>query len=188
MKSLKLIVIVLAALSFSCSSNSDDSDDLFISGGTRLTAKIDGRNFAALDEATVAGFSQSDNVTVILIGGAFSEFVSDATIATESIGLGLTVIQNATFGASSQWYANNEDASIIVTGTYLRNNTTNSVSNEVEATSDFEEASARIRVTQLNRVSGLMSGEFEFVARDDRTGDTFVITEGKFNDVPFENN
>ena len=72
-------------------------------------------------------FPNRTTSTVILIGGAFSEFVSDATIATESIGLGLTVIQNATFGASSQWYANNEDASIIVTGTYLRNNTTNSV-------------------------------------------------------------
>ena len=186
MKITKLLPIVLAIVSLSCS-NSDDSDDVIVSGGTRMTAKIDGRDFAALDEATVAGISSSGDITVILIAGAFTELNSD-DFATESIGLGLTVIQEAAFAASSQWYENTQDGQVIVTGTYLKSESVEDTSNAIEATSEFDAPSARIRVTQLDRAAGLMSGEFEFIARDERTEETFVITEGRFNDVPFENN
>ena len=184
----KIIFILLLATTFSCSNSDDSPTEELLIPGNKLTAKIDGQNFAALDESTSAGFSQANSVTAILIAGG-STNPSSSNFSTEAIGIALTIIQESEFTASSQWYVNSDNGDIIVAGAYSRGDSLNDTSNIIEASSDTDQlSSARIRITKLDRTLKTISGEFEFTAEDEETGQIYTITEGRFNDIQYDSN
>ncbi|WP_350293576.1 DUF6252 family protein [uncultured Croceitalea sp.] len=183
----KIITLTLLGIfSLSCS-ETDNSEEALLPAGTKLTAIINGISFAAQDEATAAGFSQSDNITVLLISGAYVNPLSN-TLSTEAISILLTIDLDAEFTASSQWYANSDN--VIVVGAYVADE--DPLSNDdflIEAnTENTDENNARIRITQLDKITKIISGEFEFTAKDEETGQIYTVTNGRFNEVPFENN
>lgn len=181
----KYFTLVIVAILMACSSNDDGGIDGFQADGTKLTARIDGRNFAAQDAATAAGFSQSDGIVVILVSGG-SASVSSNTVTSEAIAILLTVFQEPAFEASSQWYENTMDGNVIVAGAYTLTTDINDDEGEIDASTDFDGSNARVRITKLDRSTGLMSGEFEFIAWDSDIDEFYTITQGRFNDVQFE--
>lgn len=155
--------------------------------GNLMHAKINGETFSVTDELVVAGFSQVDSITVFLITGS-SANSSMIDISSETIGLGLTIVQDEEFLASSQWNTTDEENQSIVVASYSKLASVNNDSNGIESSTENEGGSARIKVTELNKIAKTISGEFEFTAIDDETNKVYAITDGVFKDVPFEEN
>lgn len=183
----KIITYILLTVFILSCSNSNDNDDLLLPEGTKLTAKINGQSFAAQDDTTSVGFSQSSNLAVLfLIGSQVDQ--NSSTFATGAISLAFTIELDATLEASSQWYTNSDDV-IVIGGYVFSDNPLNDEDPDISATSeDTNNSDARIRITQLDRTAKTISGEFEFTAFDENTGSTYTITEGRFNQIEYQTN
>lgn len=153
--------------------------------GNVLRANVNGNAFLALDETVAAGITQVDSVTVIVISGGSAD-ISRINVASEGMVMGMTIVRNEEFKASSEWYTTSEDDEINVTGAYSKLNSLSNDADVIESSSENAGGSARLRVTEWDKEAQTISGEFEFTAVSEATGDVFVVSEGRFTKAPYK--
>lgn len=176
MKKILFLFLTLVLLT-GCSSN-DDSNDLDYLDGAYLTAKVNGQNFVAegnsLFDGVHAQLVEAGPVFAFAIGAASF----DGSTNTEAIGIGLGGLDFNVITAGTEYFAQQED--ITVSGYYSEQDENGTY------LSSESELNAYVKITAIDKVNKIVSGEFYFTAIDDDNPNIlYNVTDGIFNDVQY---
>lgn len=174
----KLILLFMLSIILSnCSSNDDSDSDLFENpSGSYLRANVNGENFVTngVLDGVSAQLTESSSIFAFALSAAVYD--GNSFIRTVSFGIG---------GGDSGAFTNNfevtsTDEGFTVLCYYIEANANG------DSTGGVSEDNAYIKITSIDRVNKIISGEFNFVAIDTNNPNlNYVVTDGVFNEIEY---
>ncbi len=185
MKKLSLIVSILVFIS--CSSESNGGDENNQNRGTLLTAQINGQSYASDDQNVSATLFLSDSFSQFVIAGSYLDSEVGSAVS-EGIGIGFTFENLDQLSPGAIWDSLENQGFRTVVGSYSFGAATLSSADVVLADSNQAGGYAIFEITALNTETNTISGDFSFLAIDEDTGQEYLVTQGKINEVPYTTN
>lgn len=168
-----LLILCLLLISSCTKSNSlDNLED--ITQGTDFTAKVNGTSFGVKKDFARAQINRTQGFYVITIVAV------DVTSTVDAKGIGLAMI-GTDFNQLKAGIIFNTPEDGNVGASYGESDLINDV-NDFE-TDDFK--TVYIKITGIDKNKKIISAEFNFTVKDD-DGNIATITDGKFNNLPYE--
>ncbi|WP_418639443.1 hypothetical protein [Winogradskyella sp.] len=178
MKRLLFMLVSLSVLVACSSNNSDDFNEPNDLSGAYLTAKVNGEDFVVEGNSILTGvyaqLVESNSVFVFGIGATTFDDGFNARVVSLALG-GLDFDMVV---AGGEYYAQQGD--LTVAGYYNEQNTNDTY---LSSESNME---AYVKITTIDKINRVVSGEFQFVSIDDDNSNiTYAVTDGVFNEIEY---
>lgn len=162
----------ICSLFFNCS----DDDDSTNSSDSFISATINGESFMSDDSLLeeTGLFFETGSFFGFSIGGFMND--GDLDAATLAITFGGADFDMVINGSE---FTNQEDANVL--GFYMV-----TVNGEDIVDADSGETAAFVKITSIDKINNIISGEFNFIATDETDNNaTYNITNGVFNNINY---
>lgn len=151
----------------------DDDDDL---SGAYVTAKVNGEQFTSLEAGLSATFEETDTYFVISVGA-----VSISTGKAKGLALAVAGVNSGQVAVGSTFTDIESEDGLGANAGYAEG----PISDPGSDVDTDELLEIYIKITAIDRDSKTISGEFNFKALDEETNVTYTITDGIFNEMPY---